>query len=95
MIPILTRYIVLLISASRSSRLDRHFIAGHEGVRVVTRIMNVDEVARYLGVVPDTIYRKARRGEIPAVKMGKMWRFPKETLDKWLNDSALETVKKA
>jgi PTS system nitrogen regulatory IIA component len=56
--------------------------------------MNVDEVAKYLRVVPDTIYRKARRGEIPAVKMGKVWRFPKETIDKWLNDSALETVKK-
>ena len=65
-----------------------------EGVVVLTRVMNVDEVARYLRVVPDTIYRKARRGEIPAVKMGKVWRFPKETLDKWLHDSALETVKK-
>ena len=63
-------------------------------VSSVTRVMNVDEVARYLRVVPDTIYRKARRGEIPAIKMGKVWRFPKETLDKWLNDSALETVKK-
>ena len=62
---------------------------------VVSQVMNVDEVARYLGVVPDTIYRKARRGEIPAVKMGKIWRFPKEALDKWLNDSALEMVKKA
>ncbi len=61
---------------------------------VMTRIMNVGQVARYLGVVPDTIYRKARRGEIPAVKVGKVWRFPKETLDKWLNDSALESVKK-
>ena len=61
----------------------------------VTRIMTVGEVARYLGVVPDTIYRKARRGEIPAVKMGKVWRFPKETLDTWLNDSALESVKKS
>jgi nitrogen PTS system EIIA component len=56
--------------------------------------MNVDEVAKYLRVVPDTIYRKARRGEIPAVKMGKVWRFPKETIDKWLHESALETVKK-
>ena len=63
-------------------------------VSTVTRLMNVNEVARYLRVVPDTIYRKARRGEIPAVKMGKVWRFPKETLDKWLNDTALETVKK-
>ena len=65
------------------------------GVTAVKSVMNVDEVARYLGVVPDTIYRKARRGEIPAVKMGKIWRFPKETLDKWLNDSALQTVKKS
>ena len=63
-------------------------------VSAVTRVMNVDEVARYLRVVPDTIYRKARRGEIPAVKMGKVWRFPKETLDKWLNDTALGIVKK-
>ena len=66
----------------------------HKGVRALTRVMNVDEVARYLKVVPDTIYRKARRGEIPAVKMGKVWRFPKETLDRWLNDSAMETVRK-
>ncbi len=56
--------------------------------------MTVGEVARYLGVVPDTIYRKARRGELPAVKMGKMWRFPKDALDKWLNDTALSSVKK-
>ena len=61
----------------------------------VSRVMNVDEVAKYLRVVPDTIYRKARRGEIPAVKMGKVWRFPKEALDTWLNRTALQTVKKA
>ena len=61
----------------------------------MSRVMNVTEVARYLRVVPDTIYRKARRGEIPAVKVGKVWRFPKETLDKWLNDAALETVKRS
>ncbi len=56
--------------------------------------MTVREVSRYLGVVPDTVYRKARRGEIPAVKMGKIWRFPKEALDKWLNDTALNSMKK-
>ena len=51
--------------------------------------MTVREVARYLSLVPDTIYRKARAGEIPAVKMGKCWRFPREALDQWLNDRAL------
>jgi len=56
----------------------------------VGRIMTVQEVAKYLNMVPDTIYRKARAGEIPAVKMGKCWRFPKEILDSWLNKQALE-----
>ncbi|MFC1631214.1 helix-turn-helix domain-containing protein [Candidatus Omnitrophota bacterium] len=56
----------------------------------MSRILTVHQVAKYLNLVPDTIYRKARAGEIPAVKMGKCWRFPKDTLDKWLNDRALE-----
>jgi PTS system nitrogen regulatory IIA component len=56
----------------------------------MNRIMTVRDVAKYLSMVPDTIYKKARRGEIPAVKMGKCWRFPKDALDKWLNDKALE-----
>ena len=56
----------------------------------MNKIMTVHEVAKYLHMVPDTIYRKARAGKIPAVKMGKCWRFPKDTLDKWLNDQALE-----
>ena len=54
------------------------------------KIMTVEQVAKYLNMVPDTIYRKARAGKIPAVKMGKCWRFPKETLDRWLNDRAME-----
>ena len=58
------------------------------------KIMTVGEVAQYLGIVPDTVYRKARRGEIPAVKMGKIWRFPREALDKWLNETAMNAVKK-
>ena len=61
---------------------------------LVNRVMTVSEVARYLGVVPGTIYRRARRREIPAVKMGRIWRFPQEALDKWLNESALKAVKK-
>ena len=56
------------------------------------KVMRVEEVAKYLGVVPDTVYRKARRGEIPAVKMGKIWRFPKDALDQWLNETALSSI---
>ncbi|MBI2885426.1 MAG: helix-turn-helix domain-containing protein [Candidatus Omnitrophica bacterium] len=61
----------------------------------MNKILTVSQAAHYLHVVPDTIYRKARRGEIPAVKMGKIWRFPKEALDQWLNETALNAVKKS
>lgn len=56
-------------------------------------VMTVEEVAQYLNLVPDTIYRKARRGELPAVKVGKVWRFPREALERWLNDQAMSAVK--
>ena len=62
---------------------------------MIRKIMTVAEVAQYLSIVPDTVYRKARRGEIPAVKMGKVWRFPKEALDQWLNQQALSGLKKS
>ena len=72
--------------------LSRYGNGVHDMVR---HIMTVGEVANYLGVVPGTVYRRARRGEIPAVKIGKVWRFPREALDQWLNHTALNSVKKS
>jgi len=38
-------------------------------------LWTVDEVAVYLRMKPETIRAMARRGELPAVKVGKFWRF--------------------
>lgn len=46
--------------------------------------LTVKEVAEWFGVRPVTIYRKAARGELPAIKFGKSWLFPKDQLDKWV-----------
>jgi excisionase family DNA binding protein len=46
--------------------------------------MTLEEVANYLRVTEITIYRLAHQGKIPASKVGKMWRFNKERIDKWL-----------
>jgi excisionase family DNA binding protein len=43
-------------------------------------ILNIKEVANYLRVPVSTIYRLAQDGKIPAVKVGKHWRFLKEDL---------------
>jgi len=48
-------------------------------------IMTVEEVARYLKLKPQTIYKWAQEGRIPAAKLGREWRFRKSTLDRWID----------
>jgi excisionase family DNA binding protein len=50
----------------------------------MNEVMTAEEVAKYLGLAVETIYRKARAGEIPAVRIGRRWRFFRETLEAWL-----------
>lgn len=47
-------------------------------------ILTVDELAEYLKVDPQTVYRRFRRGEIPGVRIGKAIRFKREVIDNWL-----------
>lgn len=49
------------------------------------RLMTVDDVAEYLRLNREVVLRKARKGEIPAVKVGpKTYRFYRDQLDEWL-----------
>ena len=48
------------------------------------RLMNTGEVAKYLRVSRSLIYRMAREGQIPALKVGRKWLFRKETIEHWL-----------
>ena len=57
------------------------------------RLLTTDEVAEYLRLNRETVLRKARKGEIPAIKMGyKSYRFHKDQIDDWLKVKA-ETKK--
>jgi len=47
-------------------------------------IWDSTEAARYLRIHPRTLTRMARRAEIPAIHIGKLWRFRKSDLDAWL-----------
>jgi excisionase family DNA binding protein len=40
-------------------------------------LWTVEDVAAYLKLQPETIRSMARRGELPAIKFGKVWRFQK------------------
>lgn len=49
-------------------------------------IMTVHEVAGYLQMSQSKIYRLLKRRQIPAIRIGKSWRFRKDLLDDWLSD---------
>lgn len=49
-------------------------------------VMNLREVAGYLGVHTSTIYKYAQKGSIPAFKIGSDWRFPKKHIDQWIDE---------
>jgi excisionase family DNA binding protein len=40
-------------------------------------IMTVHDVARYLRLSESKVYRSARAGVLPAIRIGKTWRFKK------------------
>ena len=54
--------------------------------------MNFKETMKYLGTSRATLYRWATEGTIPAIKMGRQWRFKSARIDKWLDDQ--ENLKK-
>jgi excisionase family DNA binding protein len=46
--------------------------------------LTTEDVLGYLKVNPRTIYRLIRTGELPAVRIGRHWRFSRTDLDDWL-----------
>jgi len=62
---------------------------------MIQEVMTAEQLAKYLQLDEQTVYRKARAGQIPAVHIGKTLRFKKEVIDGWLRISSLRwTAKK-
>lgn len=48
-------------------------------------ILTVREVAEYLRLSEAKVYRLAKERRLPAIRIGKSWRFRKDLLDEWLS----------
>ncbi len=46
--------------------------------------LTTEEVLEYLQVNLRTVYRLIKAGKIPAVRVGRQWRFRKSDIDDWL-----------
>jgi len=48
------------------------------------KIMTTREIAKYLKLHEITIIKYAAAGKIPAFRIGRVWRFDKEAIDRWI-----------
>jgi excisionase family DNA binding protein len=55
-------------------------------------ILTVEQAAELLGVRPKTVRALAAGGIIPAVKVGKPWRFDETLLREWIAAKSRENV---
>jgi len=47
-------------------------------------LIDSNRAAEIIGVHPKTIKRMAQNGELPAMKIGRLWKFRESALDEWL-----------
>jgi PTS system nitrogen regulatory IIA component len=53
--------------------------------------MTTKELAEYLRLHEITICKYAAKGEIPAKRIGNVWRFDRDTIDAWITAGGRST----
>ena len=53
-------------------------------VEMEDRWLSVDEIGKYLGVSNDTVYRWIDKNNMPAHRMGRLWKFKRDQVDTWV-----------
>lgn len=51
---------------------------------IIDRWLSVDEICSYLGIGKDTVYKWIDKHGMPAHRMGRLWKFKKDQVDKWV-----------
>lgn len=53
-------------------------------LEMTDRWLSVQEIAQYLGISKETIYRWVESDKIPAHKVGKQWKFQVSEVNSWI-----------
>lgn len=51
-----------------------------------SEFLTAEEVAEYLRLPLSTVYKLAQDKRLPGFKVGKHWRFSKDTIQKWIKN---------
>ena len=51
-----------------------------------SEFLTAEEVAEYLRLPLSTVYKLVQDKRLPGFKVGKHWRFRKDSIEKWIKD---------
>ncbi len=62
-----------------------HMPASSMEIRAMSfRWLSVEEIAEYLGVSKDTVYSWISKRNMPAHRIGRLWKFKTDEVDEWV-----------
>jgi len=88
----LDNYCILLYNIARF--YERLFFKKKITFMNEKEIMTVKQVSEYLQMDEHTVYKLARTGLIPSLKIAGQWRFKKEAIDKWIKEESIKRMNK-
>jgi excisionase family DNA binding protein len=54
-------------------------------IHSASRLLEAEDVANYLGVRTDWVYREVRAGRLPHIRLGRAVRFRRESIEAWID----------
>lgn len=60
--------------------------------RNIPQLMNIEELADYLGLRRQTLYNWLHQKKISGIKIGKVWRFERNEIEKWLKKHKVKDI---
>jgi excisionase family DNA binding protein len=64
--------------------IDAYATSGTSPTVLFEPLLDDKQAGEMLGLHPKTVQRLARRGELPAVRIGRYWRFRASALNNWI-----------
>ena len=56
------------------------------------RYLSVAEICTYLGIKRDTVYKWISKKQLPAHRIGKLWKFKISEVDAWVKKDDIQKV---
>ena len=60
--------------------------------RIEDKWIGLEEAAEYMDVTKDTVRNWIKKTDIPAHKIGKLWKFKKSEIDEWIKLALIKTL---